>query len=166
MSRKIFAVAAVLVASHAVAEGWSSSTLTTFVGSCVRAAPQQNITEGSAKVYCNCVANLLQAKYTEKQFVAGSLAPDEKFNGDIQSATKECAQHIRFQTKPGQKGWSSTFRSAFIGSCTGGATGKGADEGKARKYCTCMGNSLEKTYDENTFTQASFNPDEIGRAHV
>lgn len=158
MSRKIFAVAVVLLASHAAAGGWSKGVRNEFVGSCVHAAPGQNITEASARVYCNCVGDTLEAKYTDQQFVKESVDRSPAFNADIQGATKDCAKHIQFATKPGQKGWSSTFRSAFIGSCVGGATEKGADEKKAEKYCTCMGTALEKGYDENEFTKASFSP--------
>ncbi len=158
MSRKIVAVAVLLVASRALAGGWSNPVRDEFVGSCVRAAPGQNITEESARLYCGCVGDTLEAKYTERQFVKESETRSPAFNADIQSATKACAKHIQFATKPGQKGWSSTFRSAFVGSCVGGATEKGADEKKAEKYCACMGTALEKGYDENEFTKASFSP--------
>jgi hypothetical protein len=158
MASKIFAVAVVLLASRAEAGGWSKQIRGEFIGGCVRAAPGQNITEASASVYCNCVGDLLEAKYSEQQFMKESTARSETFNAAIQSTTAQCAKHIAFATRPGQKGWSSTFRSAFVGSCVGGATEKGADEKKAEKYCKCMGHALERNYDENAFAQASFKP--------
>jgi len=158
MTGKILMVAMVLLASRAEAGGWSKQIRGEFIGGCVRAAPGQNITEESAKVYCNCVGDLLEKKYTAEQFVKESTTRSETFNADIESSTAACAKHIAFATRPGQKGWSSTFRSAFVGSCTGGATEKGADEKKAEKYCRCMGNALERNYDENAFAQASFKP--------
>ena len=158
MSGKILMVAMALLASRAEAGGWSKQIRGEFIGGCVRAAPGQNITEESAKVYCNCVGDLLEAKYTEQQFVKESTARSAAFDADIKSTTAQCAKHIAFAKRPGQKGWSSTFRSAFVGSCVGGAAEKGADEKKAEKYCKCMGNALEKNYDENAFAQASFKP--------
>ena len=166
MSSKILAAAVVLLASRAEAAGWSKQARGEFIGGSdilmemyeAGAAPKQNITEASAQVYCGCVADLLERKYDERQFENEGVTRSAGFNADVQSATQSCAKNVQFARKPGQKGWSPTFRSAFVGSCVGGATGKGADEKKAHKYCTCRGNALEKRYDENQFTQASFQP--------
>ncbi len=158
MLRKIVVVAVALAGIRAEAAQWSKQTKDTFTGSCVAAATGNGTPDEAAKSYCGCVAGQLEKKYTEKQFMAASTKQTPEVQADVQGAIKSCARQLVPAAKPGQVGWSDMFKGAFVGSCVDSAVEKGAQKAKAEGYCACVSKSLEKTYTEDEFTKASFNP--------
>jgi hypothetical protein len=161
MLQKLVAAALMLYASGAQASKWSAPVRGAFVDSCVSAAVDKGAPQKSAEGYCTCVNQALEKTYTEDEFTKGAMNPNDKYNGDIQTAARGCVSFLMpaASEKSAQAGaWSDMFKGTFVGSCTDAAVDKGADKGKAEKYCTCVSQTLEKQYSEDAFSRAAFKP--------
>ncbi len=114
-------------------KGWSKEDRLEFITSCIGTA-KSGMSEDSARHYCLCMLDRVQAKYSTAE-EAGKLTAEELASPAWKKIIQDCLT--------GQ--WNSTERSEFITSCIDAAKA-GIGEERAKAYCECMLYKVEKRY--------------------
>lgn len=135
--------------SDTAQKGWPSVERYSFIRECVREA-KKNMSEDSARFYCYCMQEKVEAKYPTVE--AASKVTEEDMNSEAwQKDIRGCLGGT----------WGTEEREAFISSCIESAIKGGISEEKSKNYCECMIFKIEKKYPNSADAAGNLTPEKL-----
>lgn len=113
---------------------WPSSDRMEFITECIVSA-KEGMSEDSARQYCYCMQEKVEAKYPTVE-EAAHLSEDDLQLPEWQTIITNCLMN---------SGWGTSDRKEFMRECITSAK-KSLEESKAKSYCECMLFKVEQVY--------------------
>lgn len=132
-----FFVTSVVAQTAGEKKGWPSSERHSFITECIGTA-KKNMSDDSARSYCYCMQEKMEAKYPDIADASKITAKD--------LASPEWVKEIKSCIG---STWSKKDHEEFVTSCINSAKAS-LGETKAKNYCECMVFKIEKIYPNAT----------------